>query len=896
MAGLSTPLHLAASLLAFFAAVGLAVVALVRPASGPGGSAGDRVRDVAMVAGAGAIALARVLAGALVVGAAAAVAWLDAVGLALVAVGLAPSRLQRLPGPAVLVPIAGAPPATVVAALAGAAGALAAAAAGRRTLLVGVGLGAWGAAEVAAPQSATLGALLTVVGSAAIGWWLWHASSPALLAKFVTTSVVILLAVVVVIAGALSGLGSRDLVEQELDRLTGVSAGLATEISREWLRDASAAAAVLRRSDEVLDLGTGDRPTLKDLYRSFFRGQDQRFFAVVGRRERIHSAYAVGAPLSDAFFTAVAQAPAVSELVAGEVERAADLMTVDGTFVAVGGIPVQPRHAGRPVGAVLAGRIADEAWATDAGRRLGVGVVLISGGQAGTASPGVRPAAEAVAGALRSETQAGLTIDGRAVYAAAAPITDPRSGRVIGQAVAIGDAGAVAGLEQAQARRLFVLALLGALLAAAVAALVTRELIAPIRRLTAAAAAVREGNLDVDTAVAGDDEVGVLSRTFDEMTTSLARQGAQLRDAAAVQSRLRARLEALTASMSDALVAVDANGKVVTFNPAAERLIGLDVTEVLGLPLEQVLVGYAPGSVSPTAALGDAASEDAVAVQLMLRRHDGRFVPTATTAAPVRDWHSEDILGRVLVLRDVSREVEVERMKTEFLANVSHELRTPLTPIKGYAEVLASRDVPADDARHYAAQMLASASRLERIIAMIMDFVALESGRARLEPEPVALQDAVDDLLGDWRLRAPSREFREDVPPSLPPVCGDRAMLCRCIEELLDNAVKFSPGGEPITVSAELEATARRPARVRVSVRDQGVGIEPTIAARVFGDFYQADASETRHFGGLGLGLALVRRIIDGLGGEAGVESQPGEGSVFHLWLPVVEDSVAQTA
>jgi signal transduction histidine kinase len=282
--------------------------------------------------------------------------------------------------------------------------------------------------------------------------------------------------------------------------------------------------------------------------------------------------------------------------------------------------------------------------------------------------------------------------------------------------------------------------------------------------------------------------------------------------------------------------------------------------------------------------------ERVVAVQLLLLSSGGRVIPTATTAAPVRD-EAGAVLGRVLVLRDVTRETEIERMKTEFLSNVSHELRTPLTPIKGYAEVLARRDVGPDATQRFAAQILESTERLERIVGMIVDFAALDSGRMRPQLAAVHVADVVGETVARWRAREPERTLTRRVARDLPPVLVDGAMLQRCLDELVDNAVKFSPGGEPVRISAvEVEPGPDGIRRVDLSVRDRGVGIE-TDTASVFGDFFQADASETRHFGGLGLGLALVRRIVDAFGADATVESAPGEGSTFHLLLRAADEA-----
>ncbi len=890
-AGLSTPLHLAASLLALFAAVGLAIVVVTRP--GAAGAARRGALDLLLATGAMAIAVGHGLSGALVSGSVVAVAWLHAGGLALVAVGLSPRGLRRLAGPAVLLPVPAVPVAAAVAAAAGLLGGVRGLVGGRRTILVGVGLLAWGAAEPVERLSLTAGAALTVAGAAAIGWWLWQASARALLAKFVTASVAILLAVVVLIAGALSDQGSRDLVDDELDRLDGLSAGIATQIESDWLVDAINAAAILRGQGSSLLRNLADRgnESLEPVYEAFFRGQDQDFLVVLDEDGMVAGSYAPTGPLDDSFLLQLSGTTLVDRLLSSEANDAGELLTIGGQFVGVGAVALDApgaRAETPPLGVVLTGRIADATRVAATGDDVASNVILATGNASTVASPGVRDIATDVVAAVRDDGRDAVPIPGRPLYAAAAPIEDPGTGTVVGRVVAVSEAATLADLEQDQARRLFLLALVGALLAGAVAALVTRRLVAPIRRLTTAAAAVREGDLDVNADVASRDEVGVLGRTFDEMTTSLAAQSAQLRDAATVQSRLRARLEALTTSMSDALVAVDPDGKVATFNPAAERLVGRAVPEVVGLPLEQVLVGRGPGGVPAAAALGASDSEQVTAVQLLLERSDGRRVPTAASAAPVHDTTDGQFLGRVLVLRDVTRETEIERMKTEFLSNVSHELRTPLTPIKGYAEVLARRDVGPEETRKFAGQILSSTGRLERIVGMIVDFAALDSGRVQPRLEAVDLSSVVGEVLAQWRRRIPDRDFRRRVAKSLPAVLADRAMLQRCLDELIDNAVKFSPGGEPISVAATLEHADGKP-MVRLSVRDRGVGIEPTTAARVFSDFYQGDASETRLYGGLGLGLALVRRIVDGLEGDVAVESRLGRGSTFHLLLPVAD-------
>ena len=898
-ASLSTPLHLAASLLACFASAGLAIIVVVRP-----GAArtlrGIHIADAVLALGGVSFAVGHGLSGALLTNLHETVTWLQAGGLALMAIGIARPRLRDLTGPTLLVPVGIDLAVGWLSTAAGIIGAGRALAAGRRAVPIAVGLLAWGAAAPLRPERVALSAVLTVAGSLAVGWWLWQASARSLRAKLVTASVALLLAVVVLIAGALSGVGSAEILEAELDRLDSVSSTVATELEEDWLRQAMDTATILSEQPTTTQTLLEARPDqLEALFDAFFGTHGQEFLIVLDAKGRVVGSHDPVRKLGNSFLLQIQGAPAVKQLLDGSRERDASLLVIGGEFVSVGGIPLWPkvrqerRAEDVPVGAVLTGRRADDVWAGQASKqRGGTGIIVAVGTRSVVASEDVAGDARRIADHFEGLPTDRDQAPGRNTqyYAAASVIEDAANGNEIGRVVAVSPAGALAVLELDQTKRLFLLALVGALLSGLAAGFISGRLAAPIRQLTAVAASVREGNLNVTANVASPDEVGVLGRTFDEMMASLSQQSAQLHDAASVQTRLRARLEALTSSMSDALIAVNPDGKVVTFNPAAQRLVGRDITEVLGLPLDQVLVGRAQNDQMPAEALGAFDSEETVAVQLLLERSDGRYVPAAVTAAPVHDVASGQILGRVLVLRDVTREREIERMKTEFLSNVSHELRTPLTPIKGYAEVLARRDVGADATRKFASQILDSTGRLERIVATIVDFAALDSGRLELRPQPLTLHDVIEEMLVEWREANPGREFRRRVGKTLPPAQADPVMLRRCLDELVSNAVKFSPNGGPVSVTAMQASYGRDPRPfVRISVRDRGVGIEPDVAARIFGDFYQGDASETRHYGGLGLGLALVRRIVEGMEGHVDLESHAGEGSTFHLFLPLAQ-------
>jgi len=884
-AGLLTPLHLAASLLALSAAVGLGVVGFV-------GVRARRRGALLVMVGAVLLAVGHGMSGALVGGSGDLATWLRGAGLLLVALGLRPGLLPDVAAPLLVIPLPSLPPA-VFAGVAGLLAVVRLVPTGRAGAFAAAGLGLWGAAELLARISATWGAASVCAGAVLVALWLWRGSARRLFAKVTAAFVGILLILVVLAAAVLSGQASDRLVDDELGRLADLADRLATEVGSAWPQDAIAAARPLRNSgDLLLQISPDDQERLADINDLSFRQQD--FFALLGSDGRVVSAYSDDpSVLSGSFTLALTGAQAVDRILDGR-EEDGGLITVGGRLVALGAVRLVAAEA-RPeepaAGVLLTGRIVDDVWAAQVAQTVGAGIVVEVAGTPDAASPDLPVGGETPVAAVlaaTAEVPSAITVEGQTAYAAAAVVRDPNSATPVGRIATVRAAAVIAQVEREQVSSLFVLALLGALAAALVGAAVTGRLVSPIRRLTAAAEAVRAGRLDTKARVDTPDELGQLGRTFDEMTDSLAAQSAELIEAAEAQARLAARLEAMTASMGDALIAVSPDGNVITFNAAAQRLTGRRAADAMGAPLNRALRLADHGEAPASEILGVADSEELIQVQVLLRGPGGRPVPTAVTASPVRDGDGP-VLGRVLVLRDMTREAEVERMKAEFLANVSHELRTPLTPIKGYADILARRDLDKEKTRRYATQILESTELLERIVGMIVDFAALDSGQVQLSRDPVKLSDLVASVLGEWRGRHPKREFKRRVAKTLPPVQGDADMLRRALNELLDNAVKFSPNGEAISVTAALE-DSRRGQRVRLTVRDRGVGINPEMVSEVFGDFYQADASETRHYGGLGLGLALVRRIAQGAGGEAQVESTPDEGTLVHLLLPVAED------
>ncbi|HEX8002466.1 MAG TPA: ATP-binding protein [Mycobacteriales bacterium] len=409
-----------------------------------------------------------------------------------------------------------------------------------------------------------------------------------------------------------------------------------------------------------------------------------------------------------------------------------------------------------------------------------------------------------------------------------------------------------------------------ALLVGVLAVALGRRIVRPVTELTLAASRVRRGDLDVRTDVHANDELGVLSRTFDAMTSSLAQSNESLRRAAEEEAALRGRLETVLDSMGDGLVTTDQRERVTAVNRAARdllavadesALLGRDVGEVLRSPAGESLLDARAG---------------------LLARDGAPPVHVALETAPLRG-----AAGHVVVLRDMTREHEVERMKTEFLSNVSHELRTPLTPIRGYAEILQRRpDLPEEKTAMYAGSILESSVRMSRVVDLLVDVASLEAGRVVPQRVPVRVGTFLDDRIAAWRKREPGREFRRRVAAKLPDVLIDPAWVGKAFDELADNAVKYSD--KAVTFAATLSEDGRH---VRLTVRDAGAGIPDDRRATLFTQFEQVDGSSTRSVGGLGLGLSFVRRVADDFGLDVVVESTLGKGSAFSLEVPAVAGS-----
>jgi len=233
---------------------------------------------------------------------------------------------------------------------------------------------------------------------------------------------------------------------------------------------------------------------------------------------------------------------------------------------------------------------------------------------------------------------------------------------------------------------------------------------------------------------------------------------------------------------------------------------------------------------------------------------------------------------------------ELDRMKSDLLANVSHELRTPLTAIKGYTDyILEGKMGPVGDRQEKGLIVVQrNLERLSRSINALLDFSTMDVGRLSLNLQPFALPLLVEQIHQTLRSELERKQLRFEValPPGLPSVIADRERLAQVLENLVINAIKFTPAEGLIRIAAAREERQGKGV-VEVSVSDTGIGIPEDQLGRIFNRFHQVDGTATRRFGGVGLGLAIVRSILDAHGATIKVESGEGRGTTFRFWLPI---------
>jgi signal transduction histidine kinase/methanogenic corrinoid protein MtbC1 len=349
----------------------------------------------------------------------------------------------------------------------------------------------------------------------------------------------------------------------------------------------------------------------------------------------------------------------------------------------------------------------------------------------------------------------------------------------------------------------------------------------------------------------------------------------------------------LVTAYPDGLLLADRQDRVVYANPSACRLLTRPFEELMDTSLNEALE------------------------ELMLRAHDAQGLyhlldkhnlenPTLETDVTLtvasdnknntqdRSLHlilfavldtENNYLGRGLGLHDTSRERIADQLKNEFVAVVSHELRTPLSAMQGFSELLLTQDAPPERQRLWLEMINRESVRLSGLIEDMLSLSRIESGRLDLRPERVEIETIIRQCVEILRVGTSKHSFKIEIEEGLPAVRTDKDKLIQILNNIISNAIKYSPKGGQITIRALF--SLQYSDYVEISVSDQGMGIAKSEVSRVFEKFYRVQGNNNKEIKGTGLGLAITRNLVELQGGKIWVESTVGKGSVFHFTVPI---------
>lgn len=375
------------------------------------------------------------------------------------------------------------------------------------------------------------------------------------------------------------------------------------------------------------------------------------------------------------------------------------------------------------------------------------------------------------------------------------------------------------------------------------------------------------------------NEVGQLSRAFNEMSGALIQQHDEL-------EREREKTARIVHSMRDSIVFVEKGTNRRFANEALFELYEQPVPFEDRQSLYPIETFYQPfmEQIDDQDGLNrftSRAKEEEIFEETFTYTMQKGTRTVRMYAEPIE--LKDERFGVMFVSRDVTKEIEVDRLKTELVATVSHELRTPLTSILGFTELLSHRHIDDDKRKRYLSMINSETRRLERLVSDLLDVQKMEAGKLEKDFKVESLFELLSDVLeiqaGSTELHAFHFDCDEDIR-----VSGDPAQLRQVFTNILNNAIKYSPDGGNVAVNVECKNDM-----IRVSIQDEGIGVSEEDAKRLFEKFYRVQNESSRNIGGTGLGLAICKEIIESHGGTISVRSIPEQGTTIIVELPVVE-------
>ena len=404
-----------------------------------------------------------------------------------------------------------------------------------------------------------------------------------------------------------------------------------------------------------------------------------------------------------------------------------------------------------------------------------------------------------------------------------------------------------------------------------------RSLTRPILEVTKKAIQLVSSNFGGEVRVHSTDELRSLSKAIGEM-------GTQLRNKIEEISNEKEYLQTILKGMTEGVLVVDGRARILMVNDALRQLLSLSSDVSDRMPVE--IIRNAELEEAIRKAIRDGEN---VALELYLSKAGEKTIEVSVVSihpsGTRMDEDGEGIRGAVAVFHDITRLKQLEKIRQDFVANVSHELRTPLTTIKGYAETLLDGALKEDQAFQFVQVIQRHTDRLTKIVQDLLMLSKIETKEFQLKMEMISLPNLIDDIIDFLKEPAEKKKIslsRHEIPPSLT-LRADRSYLEQVLINLLDNAIKYTPEGGKVIVSA----VEKNSEDIQFSIEDNGIGIPKEDLSRIFERFYRVDKGRSKELGGTGLGLSIVKHLVQAHGGRVWVESQLGKGSTFYFTLPI---------
>jgi len=453
-------------------------------------------------------------------------------------------------------------------------------------------------------------------------------------------------------------------------------------------------------------------------------------------------------------------------------------------------------------------------------------------------------------------------------------------------------------MKSAMVRQLYLLSIIF-LLSIAIAYMLVNKVSQPLNKLTEYSKKLASHDFSSAVDIQSDDEIGLLADTMKSMATDLHevfdRYEQAINDAIVELQNTLAYLTAVIDNMADGLLVTDTEGVITHVNPALSFMFALRETDLIGKNCKDIFESSVADLVDKTRNFTDEIFTSEIG---LARNRVGKAVATGIHKDTVQS--DEKAIGSVILIRDITSEKEVDRMKTDFISTVSHELRTPLTSVRGFTEIIkkkldedifplfrASKNKKTLNSIHRVKEnleiILSEGERLTALINDVLDISKLEAGKVEWKMEKIQVSDIIERAWGATSALFDQKnlEFIKVIEEGLPEVIGDKDKLLQVVINLLSNAVKFTEKG---FVNCRVK---RMDHDIMVSIIDTGIGIAETDKVKVFDKFRQVGDTLTEKPTGTGLGLSICKQIIEYHGGHIWVESELGKGSLFSFTVPV---------